>query len=162
GVILNGVSKAYSMTGWRIGYAAGPEQLIQKMKTIQSQSTSNPSSISQYAALAAIEGDQSFIEDAVKTLKKRHDFVYKALLEIEDIKCLPCQGTFYILPNVQKIMDRLGKRTDVELSELLIEEARVAVVPGSAFGVPGYVRVSFATNMENIEKAMNRLQKVLS
>ena len=162
GVILNGVSKAYSMTGWRIGYAAGPELLIQKMKTIQSQSTSNPSSISQYAALAAIEGDQSFIEDVVKTLKKRHDFIYKALLEIDDIKCLPCQGTFYILPNVQDVMDRLGISTDVEFSEFLIEKARVAVVPGSAFGVPGYVRVSFATSMENLEKAMKKLQKVLS
>jgi aspartate aminotransferase len=162
GVILNGVSKAYSMTGWRIGYAAGPELLIQKMKTIQSQSTSNPSSISQYAALAAIEGDQSFIEDVVKTLKKRHDFIYKALLEIDDIKCLPCQGTFYILPNVQDVMDRLGISTDVEFSEFLIEKARVAVVPGSAFGVPGYVRVSFATSMENLEKAMKSMQKVLS
>jgi len=162
GVILNGVSKAYSMTGWRIGYAAGPEQLIQKMKTIQSQSTSNPSSISQYAALAAIEGDQSFIAKVVTVLKKRHDFVYKALLEIEGVECLPCQGTFYILPNVQKVMDRLGINTDVEFSEFLIEKASVAVVPGSAFGVPGYVRISFATSMENLEKAMQRLHEVLT
>lgn len=162
GVILNGVSKAYSMTGWRIGYAAGPEQLIQKMKTIQSQSTSNPSSISQYAALAAIEGDQSFIEKVVKTLKERHDFVYNALLEITDVKCLPCQGTFYILPNVQGVMDRLGISTDVEFSEFLIEKANVAVVPGSAFGAPGYVRVSFAASMEILEEAMQRMQKVLN
>ena len=161
GVVLNGVSKSYAMTGWRIGYVAGPEQLIQKMKTIQSQSTSNPSSISQYAALAAIEGDQTFTQEVVKTLKERHDFVYKALLEIDGIKCLPCQGTFYILPNVQEVMTRLGIHSDVELSEFLIEKAKVAVVPGSAFGAPGYVRVSFATSMENLEKAMQRLHKVL-
>ncbi len=162
GIILNGVSKAYSMTGWRIGYTAGPEQLIQKMKTIQSQSTSNPSSISQYAALAAIEGDQSFIEKVAITLKERHDYVYKALLEINGVQCLPCQGTFYILPNVQAVMDRLGIKTDVELSEFLIDKANVAVVPGSAFGVPGYIRVSFATSMENLKKAMKSLHEVLN
>jgi len=160
GVILNGVSKAYSMTGWRIGYAAGPEQLIQKMKTIQSQSTSNPSSISQYAALAAIEGDQSFIGEVVRTLKKRHDLVYKDLLEIKDIQCLPSQGTFYIFPNVQAVMNHLDISTDVEFSEFLIEKARVAVVPGSAFGAPGYIRVSFATSMKNLEKAMKQLQEI--
>jgi len=162
GVVLNGVSKAYAMTGWRIGYVAGPEQLIQKMKTIQSQSTSNPSSISQYAALAAIEGDQTFTKEVVKTLKERHDFVYKALQEIDGIKCLPCQGTFYILPKVQEVMTRLGINSDVEFSEFLIDEAKIAVVPGSAFGAPGYVRVSFATSMENLEKAMERLHKALS
>ena len=162
GVILNGVSKAYSMTGWRIGYAAGPELLIQKMKTIQSQSTSNPSSISQYAALAAIEGDQSFIEKIVKTLKQRHDYVYSALQEIDGVKCIPGQGTFYILPNVQEAMSRLGIQTDVQLSEYLIEKANVAVVPGSAFGAPGYIRISFATSMEILEEAMHRLHKVLA
>ncbi len=162
GIILNGVSKAYSMTGWRIGYTAGPEQLIQKMKTIQSQSTSNPSSISQHAALAAIEGDQSFIGKIVETLKERHDYVYKALLEIKEVQCLPCQGTFYILPNVQAVMNRLDINTDVELSELLIEKARVAVVPGSAFGAPGYLRISFATSMENLKKAMKSLHDVLN
>lgn len=161
GVILNGVSKAYSMTGWRIGYAAGPELLIQKMKTIQSQSTSNPSSISQHASLAAIEGDQSFIVKVVATLKERHNYIYKALLEIKDIQCLPCQGTFYILPNVQKVMERLGINNDVEFSEFLIEKAQVAVVPGSAFGVSGHVRLSFATSMENLEEAIRRLHKVL-
>ncbi len=162
GVILNGVSKAYSMTGWRIGYAAGPELLIQKMKTIQSQSTSNPSSISQYAALAAIEGDQSFIEKVVKTLKQRHDYVYSALQEIDGVKCIPGQGTFYILPNVQEAMSRLGIQTDVQLSEYLIEKANVAVVPGSAFGATGYIRISFATSMEILEEAMHRLHKVLA
>ena len=162
GFVLNGVSKAYSMTGWRIGYVAGPETLIQKMKTIQSQSTSNPSSISQYAALAAIEGDQSFISMVVKTLKERHDYVYQALLEIDGVQCLPCQGTFYILPNIQPIMDRLGINTDVEFSEYLIEKVQAAVVPGSAFGVPGYIRMSFATSLENLQEAMQRLQALLN
>lgn len=159
--VLNGVSKAYAMTGWRIGYAAGPEQLIQKMKTIQSQSTSNPTSISQYAALTALESDQSFIGEMVTTFKGRHDFVLKSLLEIDGVKCQPCQGTFYIFPSLQGVMDRLGIKTDVELSEFLIEKAKVAVVPGSAFGAPGYVRISFATSMENLEKAMDRLHNVL-
>lgn len=160
--VLNGVSKAYAMTGWRIGYAAGPEALIQKMKTIQSQSTSNPTSISQYAALAALEGDQSFIEGMVNTFKERHDFVLASLLKIEGVACQPCQGTFYIFPSVQKVMDRLGMKTDIEFSEFLIEKAKVAVVPGSAFGAPGMMRISFATSMENLEKAMERLHNTLN
>jgi len=159
--ILNGVSKAYSMTGWRIGFVAGPEPLIQKMKTIQSQSTSNPTSIAQYAALAALEGDQSFIGKVVDTLKQRHDFVLKALMEIDGVECQPCQGTFYIFPSVQGVMARLGINTDIEFTEYLIEKARVAVVPGSAFGAPGYVRVSFATSMENLTEAMKRLHHAL-
>ncbi|MCK5522430.1 MAG: pyridoxal phosphate-dependent aminotransferase [Thiomargarita sp.] len=159
--VLNGVSKAYAMTGWRIGYAGGPERLIQKMKTIQSQSTSNPTSISQYAALAALEGDQSFIEKMVATFKKRHNFVLASLLKIDSVACLPSQGTFYIFPNMQGVMDRLGIKTDVEFSEFLIEKAKVALVPGSAFGASGHVRISFATSMENLEEAMKRLHEVL-
>lgn len=159
--VLNGVSKAYSMTGWRIGYAGGPEKLIQKMKTIQSQSTSNPTSIAQYAALAALEGDQSFTQNMVTTFKQRHDFVLESLRQIEGVECLPCQGTFYIFPNVQGAMARLGIQTDIELGEFLIEKAGVAVVPGSAFGAAGYMRISFATSMENLEKAMERLHKAL-
>ena len=161
-IVLNGVSKAYAMTGWRIGYAAGPEQLIQKMKTIQSQSTSNPTSISQYAALAALEGDQTFIQERINIFKERHDFVLEALLNIEGIKCQPCQGTFYIFPSVQGVMDRLDIKNDVELSEFLIEKAGVALVPGSAFGAPGLVRISFATSMENLKKAMVRLKNTLN
>lgn len=160
-LVLNGVSKAYAMTGWRIGYVGGPEKLIQKMKTIQSQSTSNPTSIAQYAALTAIIGEQSFIAKVVTTLKERHDFVLKSLLEVNGIKCQPCQGTFYIFPSAQGVMERLDINTDVELSEFLIEKAKVAVVPGSAFGAPGYVRVSFATSMENLEKAMERIHNTL-
>ncbi len=161
GIVLNGVSKAYAMTGWRIGYAAGPELLIQKMKTIQSQSTSNPCSISQYAALAALEGDQSFIGDIVNTLRQRHDFVYQSLRKIDGIECLPSQGTFYIFPEVQQAMTRLGIGSDVEFSEFLIEKAGVAVVPGSAFGAPGHIRVSFATSQDNLERAMTNLQQAL-
>ena len=161
-IVLNGVSKAYAMTGWRIGYAGGPEPLIQKMKTIQSQSTSNPTSISQYAALAALEGDQSFINDMVNTFKGRHDFVLKSLLQISGVECKPGQGAFYIFPSMQGAMDRLGIKTDVEFSEFLIEKAQVAVVPGSAFGAPGYVRISFATSQANLEKAMERLHATLN
>ncbi|HHJ14009.1 MAG TPA: pyridoxal phosphate-dependent aminotransferase [Gammaproteobacteria bacterium] len=162
GIVLNGVSKAYAMTGWRIGYAAGPELLIQKMKTIQSQSTSNPCSISQHAAVAALEGDQSFISEIVNTLKERHDFVYKALQNIDGIRCLPSQGTFYIFPEVQALMSHMGISSDVEFSEFLIDKAGVAVVPGSAFGAPGHIRLSFATNQENLARAMANLQQALS
>ncbi len=161
-VVLNGVSKAYAMTGWRIGYAGGPETLIQKMKTIQSQSTSNPTSISQYAALAALEGNQSFIQDMIKTFKERHDFVLDALLKIKGVKCLPSQGTFYIFPNMQALMTRLDFKTDVILSEFLLEKSGIALVPGSAFGAPGYVRISFATSMDNLKEAMNRLANIFA
>ncbi len=161
-IVLNGVSKAYAMTGWRIGYAGGPEKLIQKMKTIQSQSTSNPTSISQYAALAALKGDQSFIQDMIKTFKARHDFVLDALLKIKGVTCLPSLGTFYIFPNMQGVMDRLGLETDVALSEFLIEKAGIALVPGSAFGAPGYVRISFATSMDNLIKAMESLDNTVT
>jgi len=161
-IVLNGVSKAYAMTGWRIGYAGGPDQLIQKMKTIQSQSTSNPASISQYGALAALEGDQSFIPNMVGIFKKRHDFVLDSLRQINGVECQPCQGTFYIFPSMQGVMERLGVKTDVEFGEFLLEKAKVAVVPGSAFGAPGFVRISFATSMENLENAMERLHKTLN
>jgi aspartate aminotransferase len=160
-IVLSGVSKAYSMTGWRIGYAAGPDKLIQKMKIIQSQSTSNPTSISQYAAVAALEGDQSFIEKMVALFKKRHDFVLDSVLKIEDIECLPGQGTFYLFPYMEKVMQRLDIKTDVELSEILIEKAGVALVPGSAFGAQGYIRISFATSMETLKEAMQRIRNVL-
>jgi aspartate aminotransferase len=161
-VVLNGVSKAYAMTGWRIGYAAGPERLIQKMETIQSQSTSNPTSISQYAALAALEGDQAGIQAMVKVFKERHDFVLESLRKINGVECLPCQGTFYIFPNMQGTMDRLGFKTDIEFGEFLIEKAGVALVPGSAFGAPGHMRISFATSMDNLKTAMERLHNTLN
>jgi aspartate aminotransferase len=160
-IVLNGVSKAYSMTGWRIGYAAGPLKLIQAMTNIQSQSTSNPTSIAQYAALAGMKGDQSFIGEMVKAFKTRHDYVLGELRKIDGVKCLPAQGTFYTFPDFSAIIARKGLNNDIELGEFLIEKAGVAAVPGSAFGAEGYIRFSFATSMANLEKAMQRLQDTL-
>ncbi len=161
-IVLNGVSKAYSMTGWRIGYAAGPAHLINAMKNVQSQSTSNPTSISQVAAQAALEGDQGFIKTMCTEFKRRHDFVVAALNEIDGVNCLPSDGTFYAFPQVKALIERLeGIEDDLQLSEFLIEDAGVAVVPGSAFGSPGYLRLSFATSMKNLEKALDRMRTAL-
>lgn len=162
-VVLNGVSKAYSMTGWRIGYVGGPASLINAMKKIQSQSTSNPTSIAQVAAQAALEGDQSYISTSNKIFKERHDYVYEQMNKIEGIECHASEGTFYIFPNFQGIIDRMENiSNDIELAEYLLEEAEIAMVPGSAFGAPGYMRISFATSMENLQKGMERLEKALS
>jgi aspartate aminotransferase len=162
-VVLNGVSKAYSMTGWRIGYVGGPVSLINAMKKIQSQSTSNPTSIAQVAAQAALEGDQSYIKTSNKIFKERHDYVYEQLNKIEGIECHASEGTFYIFPNFQGVIDRMENiSNDIELAEYLLDKAEIAMVPGSAFGAPGYMRISFATSMENLEKAMARLEKVLT
>jgi len=158
-VVLNGVSKAYSMTGWRIGYAAGPVDLIEAMCTIQSQSTSNPTSISQVAAEAALTGDQSFIGQMCVEFKRRHDYVVEALNSIDGIDCLPTDGTFYVFPNIEHLIARLdGINDDLSFSEYLIEQAGVALVPGSAFGCPGHIRISIATSMANLEKAMARIK----
>lgn len=161
-VILHGVSKTYAMTGWRIGYTAGPEKVIQAMNNIQSQSTSNPTSFAQYGALAALEGDQSFIGKMVNEFKQRHNFVLDSLLKINGVECLPAHGTFYIFPNFQQVISRLGLKDDIEFGEFLIEKAGVALVPGSAFGAPGFMRISFATSLANLEKAMERLHKMLN
>ena len=161
-IVLNGVSKAYSMTGWRIGYAAGPTKLINAMKNVQSQSTSNPASISQAAARAALDGDQGFIGKMCKVFKERHDFVMRELNSIDGVRCIASHGTFYAFPHVRKLIERLDDiRDDVQLSEYLIEDAGVALVPGSAFGAPGYVRISYATSMQNLEKAMERIQRAM-
>ncbi len=158
-VVLNGVSKAYAMTGWRIGYAAGPGPLIQAMAVLQSQSTSNPTSIAQVAAEAALTGDQSQVGERSRIFKERHDFVYRRLNEMAGVRALPAQGTFYSFPNVQEAIERQADMDDdVALAELLLEESRVAVVPGTAFGAPGYMRLSFATSMENLVKALERLE----
>lgn len=161
-MVLNGVSKAYSMTGWRIGYAAGPASIIKAMKKIQSQSTSNPTSISQVAAQEAMEGSQECIQDMLVHFKQRHDYVVERLNKIDGVSCLPTDGTFYCFPNVQAAMDRIdGITTDVELAEYLIEHAGVALVPGSAFGLAGYVRISIATSQENLTNALDRLEQAL-
>jgi len=161
-IVLNGVSKAYSMTGWRIGYAGGPLPLINAMKKIQSQSTSNPTSISQVAAQAALEGDQTFIQQMNVEFKKRHDFIVGALNQIEGVECLASDGAFYAFPKMEAAYSKLeGIKNDVDFGEYLINEAGVALVPGSAFGAPGYMRLSFATTMDNLKDGVARIQKAL-
>jgi len=159
-MVLNGVSKAYSMTGWRIGYAAGPAVLVKAMKKVQSQSTSNPTSISQVAAQAALEGDQACVSKMLKAFRERHDHVVARLNQIEGISCLPAQGTFYAFAEVSGLIERLSVKNDVELTGYLLEQAGVALVPGSAFGSPGYMRLSFATSMANLDEALDRLEKI--
>ena len=160
-IVLNGVSKAYAMTGWRIGYAAGPLPIIKAMSMIQSQSTSGACSIAQVAAQAAIEGDQSEIQMMVHSFKARHDFVVARLNEIRDVVCLPSQGAFYNFPDVSAVISRLKLADDVALSELLLEQAGVAVVPGTAFGAPGYIRLSYATSMSALQEALRRMARVM-
>ncbi len=161
-VTVNGVSKAYAMTGWRIGYAGGPEWLIAAMKTVQSQSTSNPCSVSQAAAQAALEGDQGPVAEMCAAYRRRHDYILAALNDIPGIGCRPGEGTFYAFPHVQDAAERLGLADDTALAELLINEADVACVPGAAFGAPGYLRISFASSLETLEEAVNRLNRVLA
>ena len=163
-MVLNGVSKAYAMTGWRIGYCAGPERLITAMENVQSQSTSNPTSISQVAAEAALNGDQNCIVPMIAAFRERHEFVVANLNKIPGVNCLYAGGAFYAFPDVSNAIQRLhqaGKinaTTDIALSEFLLEKAGVAVVPGSAFGSEGYIRLSFATSMDNLKAALSRLQ----
>ncbi len=160
--VLNGVSKAYSMTGWRIGYAAGPARVIGAMKKIQSQSTSNPSSISQAAAQAALDGPQDCVAEMVRAFKERHDWLVEALNKLPGVECLHGDGTFYVFPSFQGAIDADGDSSnDVEFAEKLLTESGVALVPGSAFGAPGHMRLSFATSMENLQQAIARLQKFL-
>ena len=161
-IVLNGVSKAYSMTGWRIGYAAGPEALIKAMTKIQSQSTSNPTSISQRASEAALNGDQGCVAEMVKAFKQRHDYVLETLNAMPGVRCLPSDGTFYAFPDFSEVIERLdGIDDDLKFGEFLIEKAGVAMVPGSAFGVPGAMRISFATSQENLEKALSRVAEAI-
>ncbi len=161
-MVLNGISKAYSMTGWRIGYAAGPVELIAAMRKIQSQSTSNPTSISQVAAVEAISGDQSCIEIMLVEFKKRHDYVVDELNTIDGVDCIKSDGTFYVFPNVEKLLERLeGINDDLDFAEYLIEKAGVALIPGSAFGCPGHIRISIATSMENLKNALDKIKKAI-
>ncbi len=162
-MVLNGVSKAYSMTGWRIGYAAGNANIIKAMKKIQSQSTSNPTSISQAASVEALNGDQTCIQTMLKAFKERHDYVVETLNSISHIECMPSDGTFYSFPNIQSFIDsRDAINNDVDAANLLLEQAGVAVVPGSAFGAEGYMRLSFATSMQNLENALKRIREVFA
>ena len=167
-MVLNGVSKAYAMTGWRIGYAAGPENIITAMENVQSQSTSNPTSISQVAAEAALNGDQACIEPMLKAFRERHDFVVNGLNKIPGLPCLMAGGAFYAFPDARGAIAKLHQQgkiketTDIALSEYLLAEAGVAVVPGSAFGSEGYIRLSFATSMDNLRAALERIAKALA
>jgi len=160
-VTINGVSKAYAMTGWRIGYCGGPKEIVTAMSTIQGQSTSNPSSISQKAAVAALSGDQTCVTRMNEAFKERRDFVVRALNGLPGVSCLPGAGTFYAFADVSRAMASLGCRDDVEFTELLLNEAGVAVVPGSGFGAPGHMRLSFATSLPVLEKALERMARVL-
>lgn len=162
-IVLNGVSKAYSMTGWRIGYAAGPQKLIQAMKKIQSQSTSNPASISQAAAEAALNGPMDKVQEMLKAFKERHDYVAQTLNNMAHVQCEHGDGTFYVFPNFQQAIDKLeGIHNDVEFAEFLLNDAGVALVPGSAFGSPGYARISFATGLDTLKEALSRIEKALA
>ena len=167
-MVLNGVSKAYAMTGWRIGYAAGPEHIITAMENVQSQSTSNPTSISQVAAEAALSGDQGCITPMLEAFRERHLFVVDALNKIPGVHCIQSEGAFYAFPDVRPVIANLHQRglikdaTDVALSEYLLERVGVAVVPGSAFGSEGYVRLSFATSMDNLRQAIARMSTAFS
>jgi aspartate aminotransferase len=161
-VTVNGVSKAYAMTGWRIGYAGGPEPLIGAMKTVQSQSTSNPCSVSQAAAQAALEGDQGPVRAMRDAYRERHDYLVAELNRIPGLQCRAGEGAFYAFPRVQDAVDRLGLADDTALAEKLIRDAEVACVPGAAFGAPGYLRMSFACSLDALEEAVNRLKRVLA
>ena len=161
-VTINGVSKGYAMTGWRIGYCGGPKELITAMSTIQGQSTSNASSISQKAATAALNGDQECVVAMNKAFKERHDFINAGLNSLPGVSCLPGAGTFYAFADVSKAMANLGCREDGELAEMLLSQGGVAVVPGSGFGAPGHIRLSFACSMKMLEDAVERMRRVLS
>ena len=167
-IVLNGVSKAYSMTGWRIGYAAGPAYIIKAMEILQSQSTSNPTSISQYAAVAALSGSQDCIKPMVAAFKERHKYVVDRFNSMPGLSCLMAGGAFYAFPDARGAIANLHKAgkinaaTDMALAEYLLESFDVAVVPGSAFGAEGYFRISFATSMDNLRNALDRIEKALS
>ena len=159
---LNGVSKAYAMTGWRIGYAAGPAAIIGAMKTIQSQSTSNPCSIAQKAAVAALNGGYDSIHLMVKAFQERHEYVVARLKCIVGINVIPADGTFYIFPSVQALIEQHGFANDIEFSERLLQKEGLALVPGSAFGIEGCIRLSFAVSMDTLRDALDRLARFSS
>lgn len=160
-VVFNGVSKAYAMTGWRIGFAGGPKDLIQAMKKVQSQSTSNPCSIAQVAAAVALNGGKDCITTMLTEFEKRHQFVVEAANNIKGMRCIPSDGTFYSFPNVEEMIDLIPEvDNDTELAKHLLDKTGVALVPGSAFGMEGYIRISFATSMQNLEQAMDRIDSL--
>ncbi len=161
-VVINGVSKVYAMTGWRIGYAACNADLVKGMKKIQSQSTSNPTTMAQLATEAALNGDQSFVAPMAEVFEERHAYVLKRLNQLKGVRCLPAQGAFYAFPEMSEAIAALdGVANDVALAEHFIEHAGVAMVPGSAFGAAGYMRISYATSMDKLTTALDRIESVL-
>jgi aspartate aminotransferase len=165
-IVVNGVSKAYAMTGWRIGYAAGPEQIIAAINKIQSQNTSNPASISQKAAVEALNGDQDVVGKMVSEFRIRRDVIVQMLNDIPDVKCLSPEGAFYVFPNVSKIYGRSykGKKitNSTELIDYLLDEVNVATVPGAAFGSDNHIRLSYATSLKNIEEGLKRVKNAIA
>jgi aspartate aminotransferase len=164
-IVVNGVSKAYAMTGWRIGYAVGHKNIISAMSKIQSQSTSNATSISIKAAVEALNGTQEYVESMRKEFKKRRDYIVERLNKINDISCAKPEGAFYVFPNISALLGKTfnGKtiNTDIEFADYLLDVAKIAVVPGSAFGAEGYIRLSYATSIENIREGIDRLEATL-
>lgn len=160
-VTINGVSKAYAMTGWRIGYAGGPKAIVAAMKKLQGQSTSNPCSISQAASVAALDGDQTCVSEMTRAFKSRHDYIVAALNEIPGFRCIPAAGAFYAFPDVREAMQRKGIADDTAFAELLLRKVDVALVPGSAFGAPGYLRLSYACSIDTLRDAVARMRRVI-
>ncbi len=160
-VVLNGVSKAYAMTGWRIGYCAAPKDLIVAMTNIQSQSTSNATSIAQVAAEAALSGNQEFLPVMVRSFKERHDFVVERLNRLKGVRCVPAQGAFYAFADFRPAIAATAVSDDVAMAEHILNKVGVALVPGSAFGMPGYLRLSFATSLDILKQALDRLEGLL-
>ena len=161
-VTINGVSKSYAMTGWRIGYAGGPPALIAAMKKLQGHSTSNPCSISQAASIAALDGDQGCVREMARAFRERHDYLVAALDDIPGLRCIPADGAFYAFPDAQEAIRRKGLADDTALSTLLLKEAEVAVVPGSAFGAAGHIRLSYACGLDTLREAVGRIRRVLA
>lgn len=160
-VTINGVSKCYAMTGWRVGYAGGPREVIKAMKTIQSQITSNPCSVSQVAAAAALDGDQQCMADMLRAYKARSDYIVAALNDIPGFECREGEGAFYAFPKVTGAMANKGLETDADLVKLVLESGDIVMVPGTPFGAPGYVRLSFACSIEELKKAIDRIRAAL-
>ncbi len=164
-VVINGMSKSYSMTGWRIGYAAGPLDIIKVMSNIQSHTTSNPNSIAQYASLEALRGDKTQVENMIVEFKKRRDYMVNKVNSIENLSSINPKGAFYVMVNISKAIGKTIKgntiKDSISFSKILLEEEKVAAVPGIAFGDDNFIRLSYATSMENIEKGLDRIEKFM-
>ncbi len=160
-VVLNGVSKAHAMTGWRIGYAAGPEEIIQNMKKMQSQSTTTTNSIAQKASVVALQSQKSQLQYMFDAFHERHNLLYQGLKNISGFNCLQADGTFYLFPDVSEIIKKLKLNSDVEFAKFLLEKGDIALVPGTEFGLPGYIRFSYATSEDNLKRALENIKKLL-